>query len=419
MKFRRSNEWFGVTEFKSFKDPSGKIERRELLVPLSEYPDDFGLGPNPREPNLGSKVSQAIAETLQDKPEVFHLLNRGVTIIAKDVQYDNQSKRVRLKFHGKDDEPKHYGILDGGNTNERVKVWRGELAEDAAESTLPNTYINVQVLVPLIDYEEMEDTLNDVKEARNTSVQVTDKSLADARNHYDLLKSVLAKEPYADKISWHEGDGGTIDVLDLVGLVVMFYPPVAASAQGGEPNGLYGRRNRALEVFLEHSDINEEDFGRWVQLTPILVRLFDEIQQTLPEHFDGHFGRIAEVRIHDEDKFAENGGKKYRKTPFRSKFLNSEMRYSVPVGFVYPLFSGFRALISTNTKGKKATFRVDPIEFWERNADTLVNQFKPHMQQLSYDPRKIGSSITCYQACRHAVSDCFKNELLKEHGIEI
>jgi len=34
-----------------------KIERREMVVSLDQYPYGFGLGPNPRLPNLGSLVS--------------------------------------------------------------------------------------------------------------------------------------------------------------------------------------------------------------------------------------------------------------------------------------------------------------------------------------------------------------------------
>lgn len=43
--------------------------------------------------------------------------------------------------------------------------------------------------------------LNDITEARNTSVQVKEKSLADARQHFDEVKQVLSESPIFHKIS--------------------------------------------------------------------------------------------------------------------------------------------------------------------------------------------------------------------------
>ncbi len=40
------------------------------------------------------------------------------------------------------------------------------------------------------------------------------------------------------------------------------------------------------------------------------------------------------------------------------------------------------------------------------------------MQTFDYDAKKIGTSPTCYQAVRQAVTDCYKDELLKGAGIE-
>ncbi len=197
---KRCSEWFRVHSFKNLGDPSGRIERREVVIPLDQYPFDFGLGPNPRLPNLSSPVSK-------ENWRNFHLLNRGVTIVAKSIEYDNKSQRVRLVLNEGPDEERLYGILDGGNTNERINKWREELTEDDAPGRLAETYVNAQVLVPAVNgagelSPEMLILLNDIKEARNTSVQVKSKSLADARRHFDLLKSVVAKQPYFGEISW-------------------------------------------------------------------------------------------------------------------------------------------------------------------------------------------------------------------------
>jgi len=117
---KNATDWFRVREYKDINDPSGQVSRKELVLSLDQYPFDFNLGPNPREPDPTSRVSKRIGETLAEdvNRENFHLLNRGVTVVAKQVEYDNKSQRVRLTLAESPEEDHLYGILDGGNTNE-------------------------------------------------------------------------------------------------------------------------------------------------------------------------------------------------------------------------------------------------------------------------------------------------------------
>jgi len=413
-----SSDWFNVTEFRSLGDPSGRLERNELLVPLSSYPGDFGLGPNPREPKMNSRVSKRIGETLENNPETFHLLNRGITVVAKDIQFDNKSKRVRLTLHEDDEEEENFGILDGGNTNARIKNWRESL-DDSSE--LENTFVNMQVLIPQQNGDDSPgktvlDLLNDVKEARNTSVQVTEKSLADARKHFELLKDAVSQTPYADRVIWHEGQKGTIDALDLVGLLMIVYPRYTEDSGGDEPHLIYGHKAKSLDAFLRYHHEHPAELEAWIKCLPSLVTLFDKIQVELPTSYEGKFGRINAVKIYDESKY-EPGNKRYSKTPFKSKFLESKMKYKYPVGYVYPVFAGFRVLMKVDEDAGDVVWKKNPAVFWKNNGNSILQQFKPHMENAQFDSKKIAQSPTCYQAVRHAVTDLYKDELLKEAGI--
>lgn len=421
ISLKKCTDWFGVREFKSLDDPTGRVARKEIVVSLDQYPDDFGLGPNPREPQTKSKVSRHIADTLEESHENLHLLNRGITVVAKGAQYDNKSQRVRLSLHDTEEEERYFGILDGGNTNARIKLWRSGLSKEDAESLLRETFVNMTVLIPTLDADEqpsmtMEDLLNDIKEARNTSVQVKEKDLADARRHFDRLKIVLREEPYYGRIGWHAGDKGTIDALDIISLLMIFYPRFCEDAEGGEPYGVYGHKGRCLDAYLDYAEKEPDELELWIEIVPSLVKLFDKLQLTFPTKYKGRFGGIADVRIYDETKY-ERGSKRYRKTPFRSKFLDLEMKYSSPIAFIYPIFAAFRVLVSSDDAGR-VTWKRDPIKFWEQHGERIAAQFQAHMKQLEFVPRKIATSLTCYQATRHAVKDCYKDELLKEAGIE-
>lgn len=419
---KKCRDWFGVKEFKSLEDPTGRVARKELIVSLDQYPHDFSLGPNPREPQMNNKVSRGIAETLEEDHENFHLLNRGVIVMAKGAQYDNRSQRVRLSLHETEEEERYFGILDGGNTNKRINVWRSNLSEEDEKSLLPKTFVNVTVLIPTLSSEgvpstTIENLVADITEARNTSVQVKSKSLADARRHFDRLKDVLKNEPYFDRISWKEGDKGTIDALDIISLLMIFYPQFCKDTEGGEPYGVYGHKSRCLDAYLDYAKKEPEELEIWIEIVPSLVRLFDELQSTFPYKYPGRFGTISEVRIYDEAKH-ESGSKKYRKTPFWSKFLGCEMKYSSPAAFVYPIFAAFRVLAGSGDSGH-VTWKQDPIKFWERHGKRISDQFWPHMKVLDFIPKKVATSLICYQATRHAVNDCYKDELLKAAGIQV
>ena len=419
---KRPTDWFKVHSFKNLEDPSGKIERREIVVSLDQYPYGFGLGPNPRLPNLSSPVSRKIGDTLTETWQTFHLLNRGVTLVAKKVDYDNKSERVRLVMADEPNEERLYGILDGGNTNERINKWRDELTEDEAKAKLTESFVNVQILVPAINHAgelgpEMLDLLNDIKEARNTSVQVKSKSLADARRHFDVLKNALSGEPYYNDISWREGEGGTVDALQIITLLMIFYPRFAAAADG-EPSNAYGHKERCLDAFLEYSGNQAEELERWISIVPTLVRLFDELQVTLPEYYSGTFGKIEEVKIFDEKRY-QKGQKKYRNTPVKSQFLGTAMKYQYPVGWLYPLFAAFRHLVAASRDGLDVVWRRDPTQFCKEHGAELMKRYEPHIREAGYETKKIATSYICYQAMGQAIKDLYKDELLKGAGIDV
>jgi hypothetical protein len=212
---------------------------------------------------------------------------------------------------------------------------------------------------------EMLVLLNDIKQARNTSVQVKSKSLADARRHFDILKTALSKEPYYNEISWREGEGGSVDALQIIMLLMIYYPSFSAAADG-EPSNAYGHKERCLDAYLDYSEKEPEELEKWISVLPILIRLFDAVQITLPEHYTGHFGKIEEVKIFDEKRY-KKGEKKYRNTAPKSQFLISPMKYQYPTGWLVPIFAACRHLVGLSSDGSKVVWRRDPFAFWEKH----------------------------------------------------
>jgi hypothetical protein len=417
---KKCTDWFRVREMKDIVDPSGQIARKEIIVSLDQYPYDFGFGPNPREPDPSSRVSKRVGETLKENWQNFHLLNRGVVVVAKKIEYDNKSQRLRLTLDETEDENNTYGILDGGNTTKRINIWREGLSDQEAEERLPETFVNVQVLIPALNGAEeippgIVDLLNDVKDARNTSVQVKTKSLADARRHFDALKTALEKEQYYNKISWHEGQVGPIDALQIVILLMIYYPSFC-KAMDREPSNAYGHKESCLDAFLGYSESEPEELEKWIWLLPRMLQLFDRLQLTFPEYYEGKFGKINEVKIYDEKKTERS--KKYRKTPEHTLFFGEEMKYSYPQGWIYPLYASFRFLAAPDGSGT-ISWREDPVAFWDKHGREITSSYVPHIVTAGYDAKKIATNLLCYQAVRQKVTDLFKNELLRKAGISI
>jgi hypothetical protein len=426
-QLRKPTDWFKVHAIRQIDDPTDQIDRKEIVVSLDQYPHGFGLGPNPRLPDLSSRVSKSIEETLRDAGKDFHLLNRGITIIAKGLEYDNKTEKVRLRLHETNEEEPYYGILDGGNTNARITKWREELPDDGAAEELASRYVNVQVLIPkdknldlTVASSQLVDLLNDIKQARNTSVQVKAKSLADARRDFELLKGVLSKEPYFEEIYWREGEKGKIDGLQILMLLMIFFPSFSASSPSGEPSNAYGHKDRCLDAFLEfsESEADREALEKWIGIVPDLVRLFDKIQLTLPEHYSGHFGKITEVQIFDERRY-ERGNKKYRKTPSTTYFLGQEMKYTYPTGWLFPVFAGFRVLAALDLKQGSVIWKRDPLKFWETYSETIVQRYEPYLKNLNYEVKRVATDPIVYQGMRTTVTDLYKDELLREAGIAV
>lgn len=279
----------------------------------------------------------------------------------------------------------------------------------------------MQVLIPQMEGDgeptgDMLVLLNDLKEARNTSVQVKTKSLADARKHFDILKLVLKDEPYFSEMSWHEGQPGSIDALQIITFLMMYYPTFCAAADGGEPSNAYGHKKRCLQAYLEYAQDEPEKLAQWIKLLPDMVKLFDSLQTNFPTHYGGRFGGIMEVSIYNAKRY-QRGTKKYRKSPGKTQFLGTRMKYFYPIGWLYPVFAAFRVLAGPDESGKKIIWKKDPVQFWEKHGEEICNRYEPHIVAAGYEVKKIATNTITYQATRQAVTDLYKDDLLREHGI--
>src|SRR5262249_22306840 len=115
-------------------------------------------------------------------------------------------------------DPEIHGLLDGGHTYRVVR----ESAELLTEED-PARFVRVEIITGFD-----RDTISDVVEARNTSNQVRDESLANLRQEFEPIKEVLKPHKYFDLIAWSEyeelesGKAKPIDVRDIISYLIAF-----------------------------------------------------------------------------------------------------------------------------------------------------------------------------------------------------
>jgi hypothetical protein len=171
---------------------------------------------NVREAKVRGRVPNAIRATFDEKADEFLFMNRGLVIAAEKIDFKDTSGAKRVDVHLTD--PEKHGLLDGGHTYRVVTESARVLADDDDPR-----YVRVEFIAGFD-----RDTISDVVEARNTSNQVRDESLANLRQEFEPLKEVLKPHSYADLIAWSEyeelefGKPKPIDVRDIISYLITF-----------------------------------------------------------------------------------------------------------------------------------------------------------------------------------------------------
>ncbi len=352
--------------------PETKPQMYEMLIDVKRIPRNIPMMTNPRDQNLNTKVAKKIKATLNDdRDHNFYLLNRGLLISAKSVVYDNVNSAVTVTFS----DLSVHGDVDGGHTYKIILQSQDYLAEG-------QSYVKVEVLTGV------EDFFQDLAAARNTSVQVKDKSMAELEKRFDLIKEAIKNEPYAKDINFKENDTKRIDITDLLTLLFMFNIdrfPVDGTAL---PISAYSAKKSCVDDYLKDSKEFEScpeknPYMKMMPIMPDIFRLYDEIEVRMPEFYQGSssqtkkYGMLKGVGIHRPNTPA-----------FKSRFMQRNIDYSTPYGFMYPILGAFRALVVE--KDGKYVWSKDPFKILIKDGEQLVSFVVDLHRSLGNNPNATG-----------------------------
>ena len=221
---------------------------------------------NPREINRHSAVYKQITQTLTQYPDRFHERNRGITVVADDLSFDDKRKEVVLRLQ----DNKLHGVVDGAHTLDAIL----EAQKTPPESGWP-AFVFVKALTG-VD----ADQIAEIAGGLNTSQQVDIKSLENLREHFATLQQVLAKEPYADQIAYKMNEDKPVDVREILYYLAVF--DCSEYNQNRHPVSLFGRKEGIVRTFADQAAKKRDagdSFRILISKAPEILRLRDTIEK--------------------------------------------------------------------------------------------------------------------------------------------
>lgn len=314
------------------------------------------------------RYANAITESLLSNDGQFHLKNRGIILSAKRVRYDNRLQEVTIDF---EDESCH-GNIDGGHTYKILLENKDKVLEQ---------YVQFEVMTGV------EAMIADLAEARNTSIAVDAKSMAELREKFDPIKEGLEGLPFFNRISFKQNqitkDTDTkkalkmIDARDIVSIICMFNIDKYNSAE--HPTKAYSGKQAMLNEYLD----DPEHYRKFVNVIPDLFDLYDAIETEFAVAYNEN-GRMYGRKSYSGYKEGSPVGK--------SKFCMSDIYYKIPDGLLYPILAAFRVLLEYDiTSGKyKWMDGKDPIAVWNKHKVGLTRSVMDLAGSLGDKPTVFG-----------------------------
>lgn len=379
-----------------------KFKWYTILVSISDLPKELTdwLDINPRRANTDNVVSKEIRSTLVNAPEVFFIRNRGLTIIAQYLDFDNKTNHISLTMSDK----KLHGLLDGGHTFEVIQDYQ-------SNTNQPNqAFVKLEILTGFgSDDNNNIDGITNIVRARNKSTQVPESSLKNLDGNFDRIKEVLSSQKYFDRIAFKDneindnGKSKDIEILDILSYLVCFdifnypdsnkAPTVAYSSKGTIPNKF------DKEEYCEN-------IKKLTPLLPDILLLRDRIIKELPDNWKyengtrSGFGNLKEV-----------GGK--LKQNIILPFSGDEVEYEVASSYYYPILASFRDLIDFDQESQICTWKYPINEVFDQIFDNIVKDVREKRNGID-NLNQLGKDKSLWTACWKTMNGYLQERALKD-----
>lgn len=372
---------FPVVSFRRLDTPNEEETGRKCYLMIANIKSlplalNNWLEVNPRHANTSSSVAQDIRETLETNAQAFLFKNRGLTILANRVYFDNKDSKnntVKLEMADKS----LHGLLDGGNTFRVIQEYLRET------EVVPNDiFIKIEVIEGFRDRNEAIDLVD----SRNSSVQVKDVSLFELKKYFEDIKHQLKAQKYEGMIAYKEfelddlGERKNIPVQDILSYLICF--DIEKYDLSNQPVMAYSGKLTILDYFEK----NRDRLKKYMPLLPKILELWDVIQVEYPKIYN-ETGRLASLE-----------GIIKKQVPL--VFLGGRSEYKISKGYLYPILAAFRAMVEVDSRGVR--FVKDPLEVFHLLKKDLVTKVTNRSKELE-NPNQLGKDRVLWESCLDAV----------------
>jgi hypothetical protein len=382
---------FPTHQFRTIPSPVGDSRIGVFFTAASTVPRELWdwREVNPREVSRRSSVYNAIVQTLKEEPERFHERNRGITIVAKELTYDEKRHEAVLRL----DDQKSHGIVDGAHTLDAIL----ETQRQPPENGWP-AHVFVKAVVG-VDAEQIAEIAGGL----NTSQQVDLKSLENLREHFVELQRAVSREPYADSIAYKMNEDKPVDVREI-----LYYLAVFDCSQYDEkkhPVALFGRKEGIVRRFAEQAadPKSGDSFRILISKAPDILRLRDLIEKRALELPVGRYKTGKGTRVRSESN---------RKNHL--VFLDEDVNGKIPLGWIMPLLGGFRANVGWGKPKGSFSWIVPLDELVDRCIERLVLGIQEVHEQENSRPEYVGRNGISWRMSYNAVSQAILERELED-----
>jgi AIPR protein len=356
------------------------------------------LEANVRDQKMGSSIAKGIIQTLDERPDNMHPLNRGITILSNGFRYDSQSKEFTILLR----DPKRHGIIDGGHTFRAIQQVLKKRQEAGVEA--PNAFVNVEVL------SGYDDLAADIISARNSVAAVRESAIYNLEKVFDDLKASLRKENLERLVAFRQNeqnDGKPLSVEEVVAVCTLFHPSFADGTSN--PIKAYTSRASCVEFYHDEWEKREKNhdatawksgFGKIIHLAPELLRLCEQIEMVTDEAYRSGGGLSGYLGEDEEPAREANGSKEGNSRGRKLKELSGPRPLPIteqtvqsgwPTGYLYPLVAAMRPVIDYS--GEFAKWKVsDPLQVYRNASNEMVKKLLTHAKAYGRKPNAVGKN---------------------------
>lgn len=303
-----------------------------------------------------TQVHQAIRSTLENRADIFSVLNGGLVIVARDAEVDDKTRTMTLL---------RPSIINGSQT-------QGELRRFFAK-TFTSDYTEPSVRFEIIVTND-DDLIADISIARNFQNDVRALSIAGRRGQLNELEARLQEHFPGVQLQKSESDQndteGSLDTEKLVQVTFALLPADMMEKFGAQSDPInkvfsYSQKTRCLKLFqrMIEDEAHNEIYQCFLDVAPIAWGLYLK--------WKAHQGFIGTRILSIERE-------------------NRQVK-DVPDGLIFPIIAAHSVFLRFN--GLRWKLEMPRILTDDELINAAVQSYK---EMAGHNPQTMGKSKACY-----------------------